>query len=171
MIEPLKIDCRCGCGSKETISSSTNIMEYVSRVLGWSSIEERRKLQLERQRKLDDQVSQSVNECPATIAQYYLHQREMSRRQQNRLIESSLTRKIPALKEELDQNDRYYDQLETAVSSGCLCQRLPQLMKEIPPPTETPKNPPKNPPFSGASVLEIIKDKTQIVNAGVALAK
>ena len=81
-----------------------------------------RKNQIERQRRIDTKVSQYLGQCPQEIAKYY-----PSRRQQIRFIKTPLTEKFGLLKEELKQNEVYYEEIEKAISSSCFCKKLGEI--------------------------------------------
>jgi hypothetical protein len=99
-------------------------MEYFARLLGLDKIEKKRSEQLAKQEMLDLQVSKYTNQCPATISQYYLSQREIGRQQQKKFIETCLMDKMKVLEEQLDQNDKLYDELEEALRSQSFCHKL-----------------------------------------------
>ena len=105
-------------------------MDYFYRLFGLSDIETIRKNQIERQRIIDKNVEQYLNKCPETIARYYQYHRELSRGQQMRFIETSLTEKLGLLNEELKQNELYYDVVEKALLSPCFCQKLREINGE-----------------------------------------
>ena len=134
-------------------------MDYLARVFSLSDLEKRRKLQIERQRQLDERVTPFVDQCPREISLYYLSHRERSRRQQTHVMNTSLTGKMNALKNELNQNEIYYDKLEKALESDCFCQKLPFLMKEEPPNSPDPPPSPRMP----LDAPNVLKYRNQII--------
>ena len=106
-------------------------MNRISNALGLSQIENRRKKQLDRQHRLDQELRTVSHQCPEEVISYIFLLREYSRQQQIRLIESPLREKKQTMNIELDQNDHNYDMLEEALSMDNFCQSLPYLMMTV----------------------------------------
>ena len=102
-------------------------MDYFYRLLGLSNVEMIRRNQILRQREMDIKIDGYVDRCPQTILKYYQCHREVSRQQQMRFINTPLTEKLSLLKDELKQNDVYYEDIAQALSSSCFCAQLAQI--------------------------------------------
>ena len=106
-------------------------MDYLFKLLGLGDLEKTRFKQIHRQRTLDQQVEKKAHLCPNLISQYYLSQREISRQQQTQFIKSGLTEKIPVLKQQFSDNEKYYNDLEESLKSSDFCRTLQAKYKSI----------------------------------------